>query len=100
MEKAAEERRNHHAIEDGRIQNMNEAPVTDVVNGSYVHALIYDTKSSENRRSYESYRIKINGLDLEDAVIEMNSRYLIQYERDSAGALEQISFWKETSTPW
>lgn len=102
MDKAAEERRNHHGIEDGRIQSVSGSPVTEIVKGGYVHALIYDTKSTENRnrRSYESYKIKVNGLDLEDAKIEMNSRYLIEYERDSAGVLKEISFWKEGIAPW
>lgn len=99
MEEAAEERRNHHTVEDGRIQLVNEVPETDMVNGDYVHAFIYDAKNTENRRSYEPYQIKINGLDLKEAVIEMNSNYKIIYERDSDGVLEVISFWKEESAP-
>ncbi|GIP42577.1 hypothetical protein J45TS6_10360 [Paenibacillus sp. J45TS6] len=99
MEEAAEERRNYHAIEDGRIQSVSESPVTELIKGGYVHALINETKSTENRRSYESYKIKVNGLDLEEATIEINSSYLIEYERDSAGVLKQISFWKEGITP-
>ncbi|MEF3352731.1 hypothetical protein PV403_06050 [Paenibacillus sp. GYB006] len=78
---------------------MSESPVTELIKGGYVHALINETKSTENRRSYESYKIKVNGLDLEEATIEINSSYLIEYERDSAGVLKQISFWKEGITP-
>ncbi|WP_454191704.1 hypothetical protein [Paenibacillus sp. Marseille-Q7038] len=100
MDKATEERRNHHAIEDGRIQSVSESPVTELVKGGYVHALINDVMSTENRRSYEFYKIKVNGLDLENAKIEMNSRYLIKYERDSEGVLKEISFWEEGSAPW
>lgn len=102
MEEAAEGRRNHHAIEDGRIQGVSasESSMTEFVAGGYIHALINEARSTESRESYEFYKIKVDGLDLEQATIEINSRYLIEYERDSAGVLKQISFWKEGMAPW
>ncbi|WP_160031919.1 hypothetical protein [Paenibacillus sp. An7] len=80
--------------------SVSESSMTEFVAGGYIHALINEARSTENRGSYESYKIKVNGLELEEATIEMNSRYLIEYERDSAGVLQQISFWKEGMAPW
>lgn len=100
MDDAADERRNYHSVEDLRIQPTGELPDPELVSGSYVYALIDDLKSSmEGRRLKEYYNLKINGLDASDASIEMNSHYSMTYHRDSAGALKQISFWKEASSP-